>query len=451
MIFTDQQLCAATGGRLLRPGPAGAITTDTRSLSPGDWFVALVGERFDGHELLPQALAAGCAGVIACRAPADWPAGFVQVSDTTEALQGIGAAARDRFEGPVVAITGSAGKTTTRALTALVLGALGPVHQNAGNLNSQVGVPLTLLAAPPEAAAWVIEMGMDRFGQIHRLQALTRPQVRLITNVGAAHLEGVGSLEGVARAKGELFAAARPGDTCCVNLDDPYIAALPLPAGVRRIGFGRHPSAEVHLAALRVDPQTLDTHLRLVTPAGTLEASVPSPGAHIAQDAAAAVAAGLALGLPLAPMAAALAAYAPVGMRQRIEAGPLGTRLINDAYNANPTSTAAALHTLALVEGARRVALLGDMRELGPAEEEGHDAMLALADSLGLDLIGLAGPCFAAAAARRPTANTYVAADALALGALLRDQLHPGDVVLLKGSRGTAMERVLTALSAKEP
>ncbi len=454
MIFRAEELAAATGGTLRAPGPAGTISTDSRRVREGLWFLALPGERFDGHDYLPHVLAAGCAGAIAHRVPKGWTAGFVEVADTLRALQDLGAYARGAFFGPVVGVTGSAGKTTTRAMIALIAEGLGPVYQTEGNLNSQIGVPLTLLAAPPEARVWVIEMGMDRLGQIDRLQRISRPEVRLITNVGPAHLEGVGSIEGVATAKGELFLGARPGDTCCVNIDDPRIAALPIPEGVRVLRYGRAKGADVRLTDAVVDAATLSTRYRVeLAHGGAVLGTLSSPGLHLALDATAAIAAGVALRLPVEGMAARLARYEPVGMRQRIEAGPGGIRVINDAYNANPISTAAALETLSVVSGARRVALLGDMLELGSSEASAHREMVELAARLKLDLVGLAGPRYAAAAEAAGLSHHpafLLAPDAPALGRALQRRLHAGDLVLLKGSRGTAMERVLPALAPED-
>ena len=446
MIFTAHEITTATGGLLVQSGPAGPVGTDSRRLQPGQWFLALDGDRFDGHDYLPHAQAAGCAGAIARRVPEGWSAGFVQVDDGLTALQDLARSVRADFRGPVVGITGSAGKTTTRALCGLLLEALGPVHQTQGNLNNHIGVPLTLLAAPLDVETWVIEMGMSGLGEIALLAEIVRPTVRLITNVGAAHLAGVGSIEGVAQAKGELFAAAWPGDTCVVNVDDPRVAALPIPEGVRILRYGSSQGCDIRLTDAVVDPDTLATRFRVELPSGVVLGSIPSPGLHLAHDAAAAIAVGFALHVPPGEMSARIAAYQPVGMRSRVEEGPRGLRVINDAYNANPMSTAASLRTLAAVAGARRVALLGDMLELGDQEDGAHEEALALALSLGLDLVGVAGPAYGRAAAALNDPRLAVAPDAPALAALLADRLAPGDLVLLKGSRGMGMERALQML-----
>ncbi len=449
MIFRDEELASATGGALVHPGPAGPLSTDSRRLQPGAWFVALVGERFDGHSYLPHADAAGCAGCIAAHVPPGWSRGFVQVPDTLAALQDIARFVRSGFHGPVVGITGSAGKTTTRAMTALVLSGLGRVHQTAGNLNNHIGLPLSILSAPVDAGAWVLEMGMSHLGEIALLADISRPTVRLITNVGAAHTEGVGGIEGVARAKGELLDSARPGDICILNDDDPHIRRLPLPEGVAVVRFGTGPACDVRLTATALDPDTLQTRFQIETTTDNALGVISSPGTHLAMSAAAAIAVGVALRQPLKPMIAALAAYAPVGDRARVvEAGEL--LVINDAYNANPLSCRAALDTLAQLTGRRRVALLGDMLELGGLEETGHAEILSHARACGLELIGLAGPRYHAAWQTAGSPDDILwAEDATQLAALVADRLSAGDVVLLKGSRGMAMERILGAIHAR--
>ncbi len=453
MRFDAAAIAAATGGELV-PGPGqalpGRISTDSRRIGPGDWFVALVGERFDAHDFLDQVRAAGCAGVVGQRVPPGWDRAFVRVPDSLVALQDLGRAARARVSGPVVGITGTAGKTTTRAMVAVAIGALGPVASTAGNLNNHIGVPLTLVATPEDCAALVVEMGMSGFGEIDLLQEISAPELRLITNVGAAHLEGVGSLAGVARAKGELFAGARPGDVCLVNLDDPRVAAIPVPAGVRRVGFGRSPEATVRLVSASVDAATLSTRLAVAVDGTTVRATIPSPGLHLALNATGALAVAHALGLDLADAAARLSTYRPVGMRLRAEDGPGGIRVLNDAYNANPLSVRASVDTLASVRGARRVAVLGDMLELGSHEASAHEDSLQHAISAGLDLLALVGPRFGAADAAHGGRCLH-APTPEALAPVLAPLLRPGDLVLLKGSRGIGVERLLPALAAHLP
>jgi UDP-N-acetylmuramoyl-tripeptide--D-alanyl-D-alanine ligase len=451
MKYTGAEIAAHCQGVLAADGPPGPIVTDTRALGPGDWFLALVGDRFDGHAFLDRAREAGCAGVVVSGAPpASWDRGLVQVADTLVALQDLARASRASFDGPVVAITGSVGKTTTRALAVLALSEGERVHHTRGNLNNHIGLPLTLLAREPGASLLVLELGMNAPGEIHLLQEIARPSVRLITNVAAAHLEGLGTVEGVARAKGELFDGARPGDVVCVNTDDPRVAALPLPAGVRVLRYGRSRGCDVRLLAARLEPGgdlvrvcfTLEVDGRRV--AGT----IPAPGLYMAANACAAVALAVALGKDASAAAAALSGYVPVGHRMALGDGPGGVRVLNDAYNANPASMAAALETLCALPAQRRVALLGDMLELGPTELEHHRDLLALALGLEVDLVGACGPRMQAAAAGLDVGDRLlVSADAESLGRALVTRLQPGDLLLLKGSRGMAMERILRMLS----
>lgn len=442
MKLDGATIARATGGRLLRDAPAGEVLTDTRVLPEGSWFLALVGTRFDGHDHLEEAARRGAVGCVVSRPPpAGWALGCVQVQDTTRALQDLGRHARDALRCPVVGLTGSSGKTTTRALVALALSPRGPVHQTVGNLNNHLGVPMTLLAAPPDARAVVLELGTSSPGEIARLADIARPDARLIVNVGPAHLQELGGLDGVAHEKGALFRSARPGDVVAVNLDDARVAAVPVPAGARRVTWGESPGADVRLVEVDVEAAQFRTRAVWETPEGRVVAEIPAPGHHIAHDATGALAIAWALGVPLAEAAAALGRYEAVGMRMRREPLPGGAVALNDAYNANPQSTEASLRTLAALPG-RRAAVLGDMLELGADEAEWHGRVVELATSLGLDLVVLVGPRMRAAA--RPGAVAPEDVDATV--ALLRDWLQPGSHVLFKGSRGARVERILQAL-----
>ena len=452
MIFSDQELAQWSGGKLVHRGPNGPISTDSRRIGNGDWFLALVGERFDGHDFLPMAAEADCAGVIAERVPENWSKGFIQVSDTLHALQEIAGHARKNLSTPVVGITGSAGKTTTRAMVGLVLEELGSVHQTAGNLNNHIGLPLSIVRAPIDAAVWVLELGMNAPGEIDLLQRICEPQIRLITNVGAAHLEGLGTIEGVAKAKAELFDGSKPGDICCINMDDPYIRDMAIPENVRVIRYGRDPSCEVCLTDAELEPTSLSTIFRIETPHGVVRGRIDNPGLHLAANATAAVAVGVAMRVSTDGMAERLGRYEAVGMRQRLEPGPRGSQVINDAYNANPISMRASLETLAALQSGRRIALLGDMLEMGEASHDAHLDIANIALSLGIEIVGLAGPAFQAVVSDlSPTSTQLLSAEnAEQLAELLRDQIHPNDLILLKGSRGMAMERILRILKTEE-
>lgn len=448
MKFSAERIAGATGGVLHGSAPAGPVWTDTRTLRPGSWFLALRGPSFDGQDFLDQAATAGAVGCVISRPPpSSWRGAWVQVADPTAALQDLGRAARDRLHCPVVGITGSSGKTTTRALTVLALGALGRVHHTIANLNNHLGVPMTLLASPEDAAAVVVEMGTSGPGEIAALATLARPTVRMIVNIGPAHLEELGGLSGVAREKGALFSTAAPGDILCVNLGDPRIRALRRPSGTQVITWGEDAYADVRLTEVHTDGQDLATRAKVRISGRDVDLLIPAPGHHVAVDASAALAIAVGLGVQPVDAAAAMCRYRPVGMRQRIEEPQPGVVAINDAYNANPASTRAALAVLADLPG-RRVAVLGDMLELGRAEGRLHRELLAHADSLGLERLILVGERMAAAAPVVRHTPCLVASHAEAAAAL-RSWLMPEDRVLFKGSRGAQVERVLQGIRVR--
>lgn len=452
MILDGAEIAAATGGRLLRDGPHGPVATDSRTIAAGSWFLALAGERFDAHDYLADVATKGVAGCVVSREPpADWPGGIVLVDDTARALRDLGRAARDRLRCPVIGLTGSSGKTTTRALCALAVGGLGKVHQTVGNLNNQLGVPMTLLAAPDDADVAVVELGTSLPGEIAILSEIVRPTVRLIVNIGPAHLEELGGLEGVAQEKGALFATARPGDFLCINVDDPFVRAMPRPEGTHLVTYGEDPAATVCLVEVRVDAEAFATAATVRTPSGSLSFRLPIPGRHVAHDATAALAVAYALGLDLRAAAQAMERYEPVGMRMRAEPLPGGALAINDAYNANPGSMAASLEVLAAL-GGRRVAVLGDMFELGADELRWHRDVAALAGRLGLDLVVLTGPRMASVAdACVGARELWVEPDPDAVAARLGSWLRSGDRVLFKASRGARVERILQTLLSGGP
>ena len=301
-----------------------------------------------------------------------------------------------------------------------------------------------VVAAPLDAAALVVEMGTSSPGEIAFLAELARPDVRLILNVGPAHLEELGGLDGVALEKGALVTTGSAGDVAVLNLDDPRVAKLELPAGMRRIGWGRE-VGDIRLESATLDPISLTTHAVWKTPEGEVSARLPVPGAHIAHNAAAALGVAWALGVPLAAAAAALEGYTPVGMRLRTVDLPSGAIALNDAYNANPSSMAASLRLLAELPG-RRVAVMGDMLELGADEAQWHREVAVLADGLGLDLVVLVGPRMTATANVFDTTEVWAHADTVGAIDPLYEWLQSGDCVLLKGSRGAQVERILQGL-----
>jgi len=442
----------------------GSISTDSRLIRSGQWLLALKGENFDCHDLLPSLVDEDIAGAIGSRPPPkSWTKAYVQVPDTLAALQALARSVREQFAGtgPVVAITGSCGKTTTRAMVELVLGTLGPIHATTGNFNNHIGLPLTLLKLPAASAACVLELGMSHLGEIAELAGICHPTVRVVTNVAAAHTEGVGGIEGVAQAKGELFATASAGDTCVLNVDDRRVAALPIPAGCAVVTFGSQPDrCDVWVDNVRAaGPLGLGTRFTLHAADEHVDVEVAAPGRHLALNAAAAAAVGVAAGVRLSAAGAALQQYRPVGDRMRVQhAGPVA--VLNDAYNANPLSMAAALRTLADAQcgDQRRVALLGDMKELGSESAGAHLEILRQCLDLGVDAVGLVGPCFRAAAAQllgpgdqpsHPGGTQVVVSDSCEeLAAEVMPLLADGGLVLVKGSRSMRMETVVEKLAS---
>ena len=442
MNFTAEQIAEATGGTVVRDAGSGPIGTDTRTLSGGEWFVAIVGERYDAHDHLDAASSA--LGVVVDR-DVDFDGGVVRVDDTTQALQDLGRAARARLQTPVVGLTGSAGKTTTRALIALALSPMGRVHQTVGNLNNHFGVPLTLVATPANTAVSVVEMGTSGPGEIALLADIGTPDVRLIVNIGASHLEELGGLDGVAVEKGALFRSARPGDVCCINTDDPRLVDMAVPDGVRVVRFGWGESVDVQLVDAEIDPGRLHTLARIRVGDVFVDCDLPAPGVHLAHNATAALAVAHALGVDPREAAAALADYAPVGMRLAVQPLGNGVTAFNDAYNANPTSMQASLDMFASLPG-RKAVVLGDMLELGAEEARFHDEVAERAVRLGFERILLVGPRMSAALPDGDAGRIDRAVNGDLLVPDLASWLRPGDLVLFKGSRGARVERILQRL-----
>lgn len=483
IVWTANEIAEAVGGHVIKWGPSGSISTDTRTLQPGQWFLALTGPRFDGHDFLHSALAKGCAGVVGNGVYDGWPVGFVQVDGSTLiSLQRLGASARKKFRGPVVGITGSAGKTTTRAMVALALEPLGHIHQTSGNQNNHIGVPLSLLAMPLFSKACVLEMGMNHLGEIQELSRISEPSVRVVLNVGPAHTENFRSLEEVAMAKGEIVLEARPGDVCVLNADDPLVMNLPIPNGVQRVLFGSKVGCDVRLIAaqstqggcavqvtlehcssanslLGIESKEKSTRESVGLEGDTNSKSsssrvvfeIPSPGLHLAMNACAAGAVAVSLGIPLPQVGKLLANFRPAKMRLNIENCKNKIRIINDAYNANPLSMVAALELLHSIDcKGRRVAVLGDMLELGKFGERAHLDVIKLCIELDFDLVGVAGLQFMEAikVADLTSAEFSMisALDSESLALQIGNKLTVGDAVLVKGSRGMKMEVIVDVI-----
>ncbi|MHB8417413.1 MAG: UDP-N-acetylmuramoyl-tripeptide--D-alanyl-D-alanine ligase [Myxococcales bacterium] len=449
-VLASRDAVAWTGGRPAGPLPESfsGVSTDSREAMPGGLFVALRGERFDGHGFLSAAKAAGAAGALIQRG-SPRPAGLavIEVDDTLRGLGALGHGHRRRFTPVLVAVTGSVGKTTTKELLAAALSPLGPVLKTEGNLNNEIGVPLTLLGLRPEHRAAAIEMGMNHEGEIARLAAMAEPRGGIVTNVRGVHLESLGTVERVAEAKGELFRGLPPDGVAIAGADDPRALAQARASGRRVVTFGKSP-ADVQLLAVRQSLGGLDFEVR--ADGRQLRARLSFLGEHSALDACAALAAASACGVELDRAVSALAAARPAPHRLAVVPLAGGVVLLDDCYNANPYSTIAALNTLReLGEGRRLGALLGDMLELGPEELALHREVGGAAH--GLSWLFAFGPRASALAEGAREAGVPQVAHGLEVEpglTWIRSQLRPGDLVLLKGSRGMRMERFSEALGA---
>lgn len=456
MRWNPQTLAEQAEGRLRRSGrePIAGVFIDSRDPRPGALFVPIVAAR-DGHDFLPHAIAGGAAAVLvgAGRPLPDGEVTVVEVDDTLVALGRLGARSRERVDGPVVSITGSNGKTTTRAMIAAVLeSAMDAVLCTRGNLNNHLGVPLTLTGEPHEPRAMVIELGMSAPGENDHLASIVRPSVAVITSIALEHLEFMGTLEAIAAAEAEVIPHVAPGGVVIVPEDEPtlrpHLPAGPHPAVLR---FGPGEDADVRVLGVTLGERTEAT---LLVPGGErVRLRLRCFGAHNARNAAAALAVGCHLGLPLAPMVEALEAVEPVGDRGRVHhRGP--HLVIADCYNANPGSVEAALTSLAALGEDRpgpRIAVLGDMLELGPREQQLHAEVGRRCAALGIDHVLTLGPRSEATARAATEAGVVarhlgddVAAAAEAVRRLL-DTTEPG-AVLVKASRGMRLERVVDAI-----
>ncbi len=436
-------------GRLVgADGAFGPVTTDTRALTAGALFVAIAGDRFDGNDFVRDAQAKGAAGALVSKV-ADSPLPQVEVHDTRRAFGAMARAWRETFAIPVIAITGSSGKTTVKELIATVLGVSRSVCVTQGNLNNDIGVPLTLMRLTDEHDALVIELGANHAGEIDYLASLALPTVGVITNAGAAHLEGFGSLAGVASAKGELLDHLPKAGTAVLNADDTFradwVARSPCELTVT-FGFAPHADCTV-IGEPEFDTSGADFTMRL--PDGeTVEIRLPLLGRQNVANALAAAAAAQAIGVSTDDIVTGLGRAAAVGGRLKSLPGRGGATLVDDSYNANPGSVRAALDYLAVL-GGRRIVVLGDMAELGPAGEALHREIGEYARGRCDSLLTVGTLAREAAAGFGPDSQAF--ADCEAARAALEPLLAPNVTVLVKGSRVMGLDRLVKALAADAP
>ncbi|QIB66608.1 UDP-N-acetylmuramoyl-tripeptide--D-alanyl-D-alanine ligase [Kineobactrum salinum] len=420
----------------------GRISTDSRTIQPGDLFVALRGEHFDGHDYLDAVAAAGAAAALVDR-EVDSSLPLLRVADTRQALGHLGAFNRSLFQGRVVAITGSSGKTTVKNLIQAVLAQQGPTLATQGNLNNEIGVPLTLLRLAPEHRYAVVEMGAARAGDISWLGRLARPDVALLLNAMPAHLQGFGSLEGVAAAKGEIYEALAGTGTAILNADQPWAARWrSRTAATTVLDYGLQNPAAITANTIQ-SRGVAGISFIASTPAGDIPIRLQLPGLHNVSNALAAIAAGLACGISLGAIMAGLASVQPAPGRGAVYQGRGGATVVDDSYNANPGSVHAAIDLLASCSG-RRTLILGAMRELGENSAQLHREVGAYARAQGIDRFCGVGPELAEAVTEFGGGEWFP--DCAAAGTALAHSFDQTDTVLVKGSRGAAMERLLGAL-----
>ncbi len=449
-LWTASELRDATGGTLAGEPVISGVAIDSRAVQPGDLFVALRDAR-DGHDFAPTAFAQGAAAALVDRPVEGGP--NLLVVDSLAGLGALGAAGRARSAARIVAITGSVGKTTTKDMLRHGLSAFGPTHAAVASYNNHWGLPLTLARMPREAAYGVLEIGMNHRGEIAPLARLARPHVVVITQIGAAHIGHLGSLEEIAAEKADILEGLEPGGVAVLPRDNPFfgpIAERARAAGFSVLGFGEHSEADARLVSAQCE--ALSSTAEVVLNGQSLTLSIGAPGRHLVVNALAALAAASALGADPARFAEALATFRPgAGRGARVPFPAPGGEalLLDESYNGQPPAMRAALAVLGTQRGGRRIAVLGDMRELGDFGPALHEGLLP--DVVGnADLVFCCGPLmrglYDALPAALRGAHTETSEE---LAPLVRGAVRGGDIVLVKGSLGTRMAAVVGALKSQ--
>jgi UDP-N-acetylmuramoyl-tripeptide--D-alanyl-D-alanine ligase len=456
-LWDVRELVKAGGRFLSAPAPSFAVSgvsIDSRTLEPGDLFVAIKGAR-DGHEFVAQAFANGAAAAMVDHAPEGLAGGaaLLLVEDTLKGLERLGAIARERAPAQRIAVTGSVGKTGTKEALKVALAASGPTHASAASYNNLWGVPLTLARMPRAARYGVFEIGMNHPGEITPLSRQVRPHAAIVTTVEPVHLEFFDSVEEIAEAKAEIFAGLEPGGAAILNRDNPHYARLAMrarDAGAEIIAFGEHAEADARLEAIELGPDGSRIRARIL--GREVSYSIASPGRHVARNSLAVLAGVAALDADLPAAAAALSALKPPpgrGARAEIQLAAGALILIDESYNANPASMRAAIANLALLapKGGRRIAALGDMLELGPRAGELHAGLADAIEEAGIDLVFLSGPMMRHLYDRLPESRRGAyAPNAAELAEAVAANVASGDAVMVKGSLGSRMKTVVERL-----
>ena len=446
--FTTEEIAKATGGNANGLAEVSSVVIDNREVVPGSMFIAIKGERLDGHQFIPAAVEAGAVAVMAhkdveCSVP------VIRVEDTTQGFLDLAKAYRMEFDIPFVALTGSVGKTTTKEMICCVLNAKFNAHKTYKNWNNEIGLPKVLLGLQPEHTAAVIELGMNHKGEISRLSRTVEPDIGVITNVGVSHIENLGSREGILAAKLELLEGMKKGSTVFLNADNDMLSTVKRDDYVIKY-FGIHSDADLAVRATDIDYKEASTEFTAVTYKGNCKVALPTTGEHNVYDAISAIAVGLELDIPLEDCATALENYIPAGMREHIvEKG--GVTVIEDCYNASPDSMKALATTLSIKgqNGKRKIAVIADMLEMGDYAETAHRQAGAYMAEAGADLLMTYGPDskFAAETAKEKGMVRVFDFDTKEeLTEKLISLVRPGDVVAFKGSRGMQLEEVIEKL-----
>jgi len=458
MKWIARDIVSATGGDLLAAGGGGEfprVRIDSRTVSAGDVFIAIEGPRFDGHDFVADVIGKGAGCLVVSREKADRFSPFemesrgiamIAVDDTVQALGSLAAGRRKEANIPVVAVTGSTGKTTTREMITCITRRVHKTLSTVGNLNNEIGLPLTLLNLAAVHRLAVLELGMNHPGEIRRLSAICEPDIGVITNIGPAHLEGLRDVESVARAKGEMLENIRSEGTAVLNADDEYARKLAKKATVRTILFGRTGDADIRAEGIiRKNDKVSFT---LLMPGARVEIDLNVYGEFMVQNALAAAAAAHQLGIGAEEIKSGLESFHPVEGRMLIYETPGGIYIIDDTYNANPMSMEAAIHSLSGLSGKKRgILVAGDMLELGEASKYYHERIGRIAGEAGIDRLYLTGS-FASQVAGGAR-NAGMGAGDIFVGSKrdivrnLSGWLRPGDWVLVKGSRSTGMEEIV--------
>lgn len=445
--ITGRELIRAVHGTLLYGSEdmvIRAVNTDSRTAKEGEVFLPLIGERFDGHDYIESALQNGAEGCLCARVPETLHDGkfYIQVGDTTLALKDLASWYRGRFDLPIVQITGSVGKTTTKEMIASVVAQHFNTLKTAENFNNEIGTPQTLLGLTREHEAAVIETGMDRAGQIRYLGEMVRPDIAVITNVGDAHIEYLGSRENILKAKCEIFDHLASDGVAILNGDDELLNTVCRPQRIVRCGE----RADCDVRVSNIEDHGMDGIVCTVTTGkDTYRLTVPAPGRHMIYAVSMAVAVGEELGMASEEIIRGVRFYEPAGSRMHVIKLPGNRRLLDDCYNANPQSMASSLRVLASSEG-KKIAVLGDMAELGELTEQSHRAMGALTKELGIDCVIAIGEK-AKNIAKENTVKAKWFADVSSAVSAVKEEFTADSAMLVKASHSMHLEKIVEELT----